>query len=254
MKIPFGWITGGVAAFAVALVATLPATQVLPRAASLLEARGIRVAASGIDGSVWSGRVVSASVNGIALGASEWSLSPWSLLLGQAGLDFRLSPEGGSLAGSARLGTDALTVSGMDGQLPANALLSAAPPLPMPVTVDGTVMLHIETLDWNDGRVDAAEGTVLWRQAAIVSPMPVRLGDLRVELAPGADGALAGKLSDGGGPLGITGEVTLTKGSYRVDATLTARSDADPALAQSLPMLGRPDGKGGYRVTLNGRL
>ncbi len=253
MRLPLGWIFAGAGAFALALVATLPASQALPRAATLLQARGIAVSASGIDGTVWSGRLAEARVAGLSLGASEWSLSPWRLLLGEAGVDFRTRPAGGALSGRARLGTDHVALSGMEGDLPAGVLLQGVS-LPLPVEVDGKVTLRIEQLDWRAGQFEAAAGTLLWRQAAIVSPTPVRLGDLRVALAPGPNGTLIGKLSDGGGPLGIAGDLTLGKGSYRLDATLTARADAEPALAQSLPLLGRPDGKGGYRVTWAGRI
>jgi len=253
MRLPLGWIAGSVGAFAVALVATLPASQALPRAATLLQERGIAVSASGIDGTVWSGRLAEARVAGLSFGASEWTLSPWRLLLGEAGVDFRVSPAGGSLSGRARLGTDHVVLSGTEGDMPAGVLLQGIS-LPLPVEVDGKVSLRIEQLDWRAGEFGTATGTLLWRQAAIISPMPVRLGDLRVELTAGPNGTLTGKLSDGGGPLGISGDVSLGKGNYRLDATLTARADAEPALAQSLPLLGRPDGKGGYRVTLNGRL
>ncbi|MGE0081744.1 MAG: type II secretion system protein N [Thiohalomonadaceae bacterium] len=245
---------GLLAVYMLALVANVPATQVLPRATPLLEARGVRLAASGIEGTLWSGRAASSSVNGIAVGQSEWSLSPWRLLFGEAGLGFKLAPEGGYLSGDVRLGSGSVAVAGVEGELPATAVLAGLPRLPMPVEVGGTVMVQLKALDWAGGKLEAADGAIVWRQAELRSPMPARLGDLKVELAPGPNGSLLGKLSDGGGPLGIKGDVTFGNGSYRINAVLTPRANTDPALAQALTLLGAPDSQGGYRLTWAGRI
>lgn len=254
MKRVMLWVAGGLAVYLLALVATVPAAQVLPRAVPLLESRGVRLAASGIEGSLWSGRMARVAVNGVALGESEWSLSPWRLLLGEAGFGFSVTPQGGYLAGDVRLSDERLTLSGVGGELPASTLVASLPRLPMPVEVEGSVTVEVNTLDWAAGKLDAAEGVIVWRQATVLAPMPMRLGDLKMELVPGPNGTLLGKLSDGGGPLGVKGDVTLSPGGYRLNAVLTPRADTDPALAQTLTLLGRPDNQGGYRLTWAGRL
>lgn len=254
MKRKILWGLGLLAVYLLALLATVPAAQVLPRATPLLEANGLQLAASGIEGSLWSGQVANASVNGIGLGQSEWSLSPWRLLVGEVGLGFKLAPLGGRVSGGARLGDNIFALSGVEGELPAAAILAGLPSLPIPVEVAGTVMLQLKTLDWASGKVEAADGTIVWRQAAVLAPMPARLGDLKIELTPGPNGSLLGKLSDSGGPLGLKGDVVVSYGSYRLTAILTPRANTDPALAQALTLLGQPDSQGGYHFTWAGRI
>jgi general secretion pathway protein N len=249
-----GVLLFGLAAYVVALLATLPAERAAEWGADLARDGGVRVAANGVSGTAWSGSAASTTINGIVLGRAEWSLSPWWLPLGRAQVHWRMEPEGGYVEGDTFMSAGRMQVRNAQGALPAPLLVSYFARAPALVSVDGKVTLRIEELVRRDGNIESANATVLWTQAALVQPVAVRLGDLKVEFSPGAQGALSGKLSDGGGPLALSGNLTITPDmAYRLNATLAARAGADTALVNALPMLGRPDGKGGNQVVWAGR-
>jgi general secretion pathway protein N len=243
------------AAYAVALIATLPAERALDWAAGMARDKGLNVAASGITGTVWHGSAANAAINGTNAGRVEWSLSPWRLAIGQVKLHWRAEPSGGWAEGDAVIGGDATTLRNLEGNLPAPLLLAWFSRGPGMINVGGNVVLHVDELVRRAGKIESARAMLLWQQAALVQPAAVRFGDIRMEFTPAPNGAVAGKLSDGGGPVGLAGSVMLNADlTYRLDATLTPRPGGDPVLASTIPMLGRPDGKGGYQVVWAGRL
>lgn len=250
-----GMLSLGLGVYLIALVISLPAERAAEWGSELVSASGVRFSAAGVSGTAWSGSAASATVNGMTLGRTEWSLSPWWLPFGRAQLHWRVEPEGGYLEGDSRMGMGGMQLRDIQGSVPAPLLVSLLAKGPLFVTVDGKVNVRVEELVHRDGKIESAKGTVAWSQAALLQPAAVRLGDLKVEFSTDASGALSGKLSDGGGPLALSGTVVLNPNmTYRLNATLAAREGADAALASSLPLIGRADGKGGYQVTWSGRM
>jgi hypothetical protein len=250
-----GWGFFGLAAFAASLLATLPAERALEWGAGVARGNGVLVAANGVSGTAWRGNAANATVNGIELGRATWSLSPWWLALGRLDLHWRMEPQQGWIEGDARVSASGFRLQNAQGKLPAPLLVSHFARTPSFVAVDGTVSLQVDELASGDGKIESVKATLVWSQAALVQPAAVRLGDLKVELTPGAHGAITGKLSDGGGPLALSGSVTINPDTtYRLNATLSARPGADATLVNSLPMLGRADGKGGYQLVWAGRV
>jgi len=84
----------GLLAYFVALVLSFPAERAYSHWQASENAPN-NIALSGISGSVWSGKAAMAMIQGQPLEKVEWSLRPWSLLLGQVGLNwgFQLPPE-----------------------------------------------------------------------------------------------------------------------------------------------------------------
>ena len=142
----------------------------------------------------------------------------------------------------------------MEGRLPVTELARLGPSLPL--GLDGMVSLTLPALVVDSGgRIVAAEGSVVWHQAAMTAPQALELGDLQLQLHTENAGQVVGDISDRGGPLRVEGTLQLTPdGGYRVTATLAAAPDAPAALAQSLGWLGKPDAQGRYRLNYNGRL
>lgn len=253
MRGTYGLLAAGAAAYLAALVALFPADRALDWGAKVGKEAGLRLSGEGVTGTVWRGSAVNLFVNGIPLGATEWEVSPWRLLTGSIGLHWRVKPGGGSIEGDARVAMGSVSLSGVEGHLPAPAVTDLAR-LPAMIEVEGDLSLRVEEFTRADGKLEALTGTLLWHRAAVARPARFQLGDLKVLLQKGSAGQVVGKLQDGGGPLALSGTITLgQEGSYRLDMTLASRADADPALAQALPFVGRPDGKGGYVVTWSGR-
>lgn len=244
---------GGLIVYLVSLLVLLPAEPVLEWGAPRLQEQGLTVAASGLEGSVWSGEAATLSVNEAPVGRAEWDLSPWSMLLGRIGAHWRVQPQGGYLSGDLTATAGQLRLTDMEGRLPAAQVMGYAPALP--VQIEGEISTRMERLVLSGTAIGEASGTLVWHDAAVTSPMEMPLGDLRVELSTAADGNIVGDVGDAGGPLEVAGEVVLSpEGTYRLELNLGTRSGASQELEQALGMLGRPGPGGKHRLTYSGRL
>lgn len=241
----------GIAVYLAALVATFPAQRALQLAAPALASA--RIEPTGVEGSIWNGRAATVLVDGrFPLEAIRWELELLPLLAARLAGDWYAGIGVGGLQGAVSAGAEQVTLSRVEGQLPISAV---APLLPLPLPVAGDLAVNLASLTLAGGRPVAAEGSVVWSRAAVTAPQAVALGDLRVTLTPREGGGISGRLSDGGGPLELSGEITIEPGgAYRVTASVGTRPDAAPALAQALPLLGRRGPGGKYLITYNGRI
>jgi hypothetical protein len=251
MRRSWRYLLLGTVAYLVALAATFPAGRALQLAAPALAAANIRPA--GVEGSIWSGRAASVLVDGrFPLEAVRWELDLLPLLAARLAGDWRAGIGTGGLQGGVSAAGEQVTLSRMEGQLPIGAV---APLLPLPLPVAGDLTVNLVSLSLVAGRPAAAEGTIVWSRAAVTAPQAVALGDLRITLTPREGGGISGRLSDGGGPLDLSGELTVEPGgAYRLSASVGTRPDAAPALVQALPLLGRKGPGGKYLITYNGRI
>jgi general secretion pathway protein N len=245
-----GWTLAvvGLLAFLVLLVATLPARVLLGRIPG--------VTATGINGTIWSGRADSLTVQNIALGRVEWRLAVLPLLRGRLEVDAKASPSDGS--GSAHCAITlqrAVSCSRLVANLPLHALQLSA----LPRGWSGHVQADLTELALERGWPVSARGRVdvvdIQRPTATGSSP---FGSFRLELpAPNNadDNALVGALRDIGGPLEVIGTIRLSPDrTYIVDGRVAARSDADPEVARSIEYLGFPDAKGRREFSLAGSL
>lgn len=244
---------GGLAIYLVSLLAMLPAEPVLEWGAPRLQAQGVTLAATGLDGTLWSGEAASLSVNGMPLGHVDWDLAPLQLLFGRIGAHWMVQPEGGYLSGDLAAGGEDLKLTDLDGRLPAAQVMGYAPALP--VQIEGEISTRMERVAIGPAGLREAQGTVIWHGAALTAPMAMPLGDLRVELSTAADGNIVGDIGDAGGPLDVAGELVLSpKGTYRLELNLATRPGASSELEQALGMLGRPGPGGKHRFTYSGHV
>lgn len=242
----------GLAAFLLALVATLPARQ----AYGLVQSRlgNLPLTLHEVGGTVWSGQAGALAYRSTPLGALQWELSPWRLLLGRLALAVQLQDDAGAVSGRITVHSDGSAVlREVTGRLPAGRFMLFNPGLP--IAADGIIALNLEEAQLPAEQAPALRGTVVWSQALLVAGQPLRLGDLKLTLQPGEDGGTTGVLADAGGPLEINGTLSLDKGrNYRLEAKLRARPEAEAGLGNALQMLGRPDGRGYYTLRYSGRL
>lgn len=243
----------GLAVYGVSLLVMLPAEPVLEWAAPRLQQQGVAVAASGLEGTVWSGEAASLSVNGVSLGRADWELHQLQMLLGRIGAHWMVQPEGGYLSGDLTAAGEEIRLAEVEGRLPAAQVMAYAPALP--VHIEGEISARMERLTLAQSQLREVQGTLVWHGAAVTAPMEMALGDLRVELTTAADGNIVGDISDAGGPLELAGEVVLSpQGTYRLELNLASRAGASPELEQALGLLGRPGPGGKRRLTYSGRL
>lgn len=256
MKPVLRYLAFGLPLYLLFVIALFPATQAYRFVSEPLGKAIPELNLTGIDGSVWSGRAGMVVFRKALLGEVSWELSTLSLLLGKAKLKALLQSENGYLQSnlSTPLTGGALALTGIEGQLPLAELLRFTPYLP--VVLEGRLSLNLSELELTaDGRMQRAEGTAMWHQAAMTAPQELPLGDLKLALHTEEDGKVIGDISDQGGPLKVEGKVEYSPdGSYRVNGTVAAAENAPESLAKALGWLGKPDPQGRYRLNYNGKL
>lgn len=244
----------GLIAYGIALAATVPAGFAYMQYQQYGGQQAFPLELQGLSGTIWSGSAVQAVAWGRPLGRLEWSLSPWSLLLAKADIDWRLTSGEGYLQGNLALKTAGqVRLNETGGQLPIRQLTALAPF--MPVVAEGTVSLRVDEVVIAEGVIEQAEGKIVWNQAALMAPAAMKLGDLSMAVSRDEGGALVGHVTDHGGPLQAGGTVTLQPdGRYNLDLQLAAQAGADEGLRSGLAMLGRADAQGRYRLKYQGKL
>jgi general secretion pathway protein N len=240
-------VAAGIAAFLVALVAMVPASEVasrLPPGASL----------SGVGGTVWSGHARTLAIEGKPLGALDWSCSPWRLLALRWSCDVTLIPVGGEVNG--RLDGDfggGLVARGLRGQVPIALFEGFAGPRGW----SGNLELDVDEVQFTDRRPSSARGTLFLRQLRAPGAQGRSLGDFELVVGEGAVGgeALSGRLRDLGGPLRVRGAIELkADGSYLLRGDVSPGPGAGPRDFDALSFLGPPDSQGRRSFTIEGSL
>jgi general secretion pathway protein N len=237
------------AAYVLFLVMTFPASLAL----GLVLKPEVGVGVADVEGTVWGGRVATVATSGMSMGPVVWDWRPTALLFGRFEYDLYFELPGGG--GEARLGRSLLGNTYMEdvvGSLDGRHVTSL---VAIPGTqLAGSILVNLGEVYFDEGMIEELDGTVVWENASVMSPVAVSLGSLEVQLT-GEDAQINGVVSDKGGPLAVTGAIAVLDGkNYSVNAKVKARADANPALADALSMLGQPDRSGAYSLTYSGTL
>jgi len=241
------YVAAGLAAFAVFMVALVPAHQLARRLPP-------DVALDGVSGTIWSGRARSLAVQGHPLGALHWSCRPWRLLLLQWSCRVGLQPPGGELTGEFSGGFDGSLVGrGIRGHAPIGTFEGIATPRGW----TGTLELDLAELQVEARRPQSATGTLFLRALRGPGAQGQQLGDFELVVGEGAVGGatLNGRLRDLGGPLHVRGAVELFEdGRYLLRGDAAPGPGAGPAIFDTLGFLGPPDRQGRRPFTIEGSL
>lgn len=244
----------GIAAYLLFLLTLFPAAA----AWSWFAPQGVPLQLQGISGSVWQGKATQSAWNRQPLGSLSWDLQLFPLFLGSLGVDFSLQTAQGYLQGEAEvaLGSGAIQMSKLTGQLPISELMRFAPAMPIPVAVTGTVTLDIPQLQLNPvSSTVEASGRINWHSAEVLSPQAFKMGNLQADITTDEKGVLAAQLKDLDGPLKLDAVLQLNPDrSYSLNGSVAAARGADASLQQALGWLGKADGSGKHRLNLNGSL
>lgn len=241
-------VTAGVAAFLTFMIAMVPATVLtrwLPPG----------VVVTGLDGTIWSGRATSVSLQGRELGAASWSCRPWPLLMLEWSCSVGLQPSGGQVSAllAGDFNSDEIEARDLSGNLPITYLEDIA----TPAGWTGRLDLDVVQARIAGGLPREAEGRLFVRELKAPGPDGALLGDFELAIGEGAvgTGTLTGRLSDLGGPLRVRGTIELKpEGSYLVTGEVAPGPGAGPAIFDTLDFLGPPDASGRRPFTIEGTL
>ena len=202
-------------------------------------------------GSVWHGECARLRAPGLELTALSWQLHPWSLLRGRLELEVHSADPRAPGAATIAVGFgDQLSVRELRANLP---LDSGFLPL-FPAGWTGQLRLALKLVEFKAGRLDALHGTVAASALEQKNPA-MEFGSYELLFADTArtDGAIVGTLRDLGGPLAVTGTLTIRNGhDYELAGLAAARSQATPELARVVEFLGPADAQGRRNYSLAG--
>ncbi|MCL4791237.1 MAG: type II secretion system protein N [Gammaproteobacteria bacterium] len=250
MRIQRTLLLTGLAAFCLSLLLLVPARILSP----LLTSSG--VPASGLSGTIWSGSARTLTAGPLRLDQVSWQFEPWQLLRGELGVHVEAQLPDGFFSGHvSRSLSGRLVVRDIEAAAP----LGALSPGMASMTGNSQLSVRMQQLAWFDGWVETAIGTV--QLSEVVLPIPVLAGRTppgnyvlsfdSESLAAGAP--LAGKVSDGGGPLEINGLLNLSPPrNYELTATVKARENAPAELVNILQSAGPRAAGGGREFSLAG--
>jgi general secretion pathway protein N len=212
----------------------------------------------GVEGTIWNGSAAVGSIAGLGVRDVRWRLRALPLVIGRLGARFEARLADGFVSGSvvASIGGVELNDVTASTSLP---VLREVLPLK---GVEGLASAALETLRIEDGWPSAVVGNLRIAQLQVVPFMPtsqpglMALGDYEVTFTDTGGRGLAASFRDTGGPLEVTGTLTVgARREYMLDGFVKPRANAPQALVDGLTvMTGEPDASGRRQVTLTGTL
>jgi general secretion pathway protein N len=227
-----------VVAFAIIVIARLPASWVVPAPPS-------SVSCAAVDGSIWSGTCTGLVVQGSPLGDLVWDVHALRLLTGKLSTNIVLTRPTGSIRGDFDVGLDkSITARNVQADVPLDQEVMSLLPRNLR-TLHGSAHAEIAFAHVVKNIVTQLQGNIELHDIEDRDRDVLPLGSYSLTF-PGGTGDPTGQLKDLGGPLSVQGTVRLTqdKPGFDVEGYVTPRPDAAPALQNQLQYLGSPDAQG----------
>lgn len=242
----------GIASFALFAIAGIPA-RIISSQLDKIVPGGL----SGVEGTVWSGRVRSLNINGWQLRDTHWDMNPAALLLGRLSASLTTRTAGGEITTHASVSlSGAISVRNLEA---AGPIVPIAAKFNLPVS-GGRYRFRLSALDITDAWPTSlvGSGQVTGVPLNIMGGAGGPTGNYAVvfdaETVP-EDGRLSGTLSDDGGPVEVGGNIVLTPPmNYVVQAKLKARPGASAEITQALNFAGPADPDGRREISMAGSL
>jgi general secretion pathway protein N len=245
MKFLLKGLALGSVAFVVSLLYTAPAhlsMRYLPPSVTVAE----------VGGTLFSGHAEDVRIDDFNLGRVSWTLKPLSLFLGQLKAHFKLDRDelngnGDIFVTFGRAGVEDAKFSGTADLL--ERYVSA-----YGVKLNGQIDLEVQSFVAMAEGPEDAEGLLIWRDARLTQPSPLKLGDVRFDLSQQEDAAV-GILKNNGSALILDGQVEVKAGwQYLTRIKIKPTPTTPKDLRQTLKLFGRADSKGAVTLTQNGDL
>jgi hypothetical protein len=231
-----------VVAFAVILIARIPAAWIVPQASAA------RFCAS-LDGTMWSGSCVGLSVGGRALGDVSWELHPLRLAAGRLAAHVTLAHGMTSADGDVELGLGGrITLRNLLADGPLDAALIPG----LPVTLRGTAHVELALVQIQHGIIRELQGRIEAHDLEDRSGNDTALGSYLVSF-PGGSGPPTGTVRDLDGPLAVEGTLRLTaQPGFELEGFIAPRKGAAPEIVNNIRLFGSPDASGRRPFSMSG--
>ena len=213
---------------------------------------------AGIEGTLWSGSASIGSVGNFSLHEIQWRLQPWALLLARIGGQFQTRFSDGLLTTDIEVTLSQTTFRNLRTSTSLGGLQEV---LPLG-GIDGFLSADFSELRLEDEWPVAAVGEIRLGELVVPPMIPsssgplIMLGNYRIQFpqSPGPD--LIGNFEDQGGPLEVTGSLSLADGrAYLIEGSARTRANAPQELSQGLDLMTAPPDASGLRAfSLSGSL
>lgn len=210
-----------------------------------------------VEGTIWRGSAAFGGFEGMAFSDLRWRLLPVDLLRGRVGITAELRLADGFLRGRLTASGHRLEIRDLRA---ATGLAGFRDWLSLG-TARGRVNAMLQSLELVDNWPVSALGTLRIEDLAMPPIVPMNgvtsipLGNFSAEFAPTQDPGIVAVLSDQGGPLELTGRLTLSPAhEYVLDTRIKPRADASEALVEGLELLSEPMPDGRRHFVLSGSL
>lgn len=243
MRRPAWIILAALLAFAVIILARLPAAWVVP--ASGKSAYGC----TGIEGTLWSGSCSGLFVARKPVGDLTWELKPLRLFLGRLAAHVTLASAQGTGSADAEMGLhEHVVVHNVRGELPLDPKLMPG----LPPGLRGQAHLALDLLELERGALTHLQGRIEVHDLEDRDGRVTALGSYAVVFPP-TEGEPTGQIKDLDGPLSVDGTLRLTRqGGFDVQGTVAPKPGAPADLTDNLRFLGSPDAGGRRQFALSG--
>ncbi|MEE8118765.1 MAG: type II secretion system protein N [Gammaproteobacteria bacterium] len=243
----------GLAVFGIFLLATLPASLVIPLMVPTAAQQHLQLGE--FSGSVWNGSTDSVHAFRFDLGAAHWELSPLALILLRVDGIFEFRRSGFAANGIVSYNSgDDLLLENVRGELLLSEL--AAVDLMLP-GVTGVLKFDIEYLDLVNRLPSKVSGNVTVTDLRLAWIPGLDLGIYEATL-DNDDRTVRAVIRDIGGPLKINLVMLLTPEidhySYSLQGAIQPKANTEMLLAPALQWLGKPDSLGRYAVNHSGTI
>jgi general secretion pathway protein N len=216
--------------------------------------QGLTLAA--VEGTIWNGSAAYGSAAGLSLSGLRWELHPVALLTGKLSLSAEAAVADGIARTSLTASSERLELT--DVRVSAS-LESFSRQLNLG-DVSGKVNLSLSRLELVAGVPVAVAGTLTVADLYSAPLIPIEgvttipLGNFRAELTTGEQAGIVALVTDEGGPLELTGKITLAPDrSYSMDALIKPRAEAPMELVQGVELVtGEPNAEGRRRFLQQG--
>ncbi|MYM60818.1 type II secretion system protein GspN [Vibrio sp. OCN044] len=239
--------------FLISAIAHLPAQialNYLPLPQQLMVSR--------VTGSFWNGRADSIKWQNSNYGSLNWTLSPLKLMFGKAEAQVRFG-QGSDMQISGR-GTVGLSMSGpyahkLVASIPVDKALELAPPLPIPIELNGKVELSIQSMVYAAPYCQSAIGSLVWNTDKVVTPLDeLKLGPVIANFTCN-NSDIKVKAEQSSRDVISSGDLELSPNrTYQASVWFKPGESFPQALAEQLKWLPSPDGQGRYQFSYQGKL
>ncbi len=233
----------GAVAFAVIVIARIPAAWVVPQGSA---AAG---ACASIDGTVWSGSCADLTVDGRPLGDLSWQLHPLRLATGRLAAHVTLAHAAATARGEVELAFGGrITLRNVLADVPLDAGLIPG----VPATLHGRAHLEVALAQLQHGILRQLQGRIEAHDLEDRSGNNTALGSYVVSFDGDGDPP-TGKVRDLDGPLAVEGTLRLTpQPGFELEGFIAPRKGAAPEIVNNIRLFGSPDASGRRSFSMAG--